>query len=425
MIPFEQNLDRCRDDRAGTGGLSNDQFQNALSAAQRGTSRIRQSLTDPTWPLLQLPAESCDLLSLSDIAGLIKGQSDQVVVLGTGGSSLGGQTLATLAPRWAKPSVVFADNLDPHAFAELLTASDFKRTTFLVISKSGGTPEPIAQMIAVIDAFRARGLSDEIGARVIAISQPGENPLRRLAERFSIAVLDHDPALGGRFSVLSCVGLLPAAILGLDIGAVRAGAKAVLDETIATPDSAPAQGAAMIAALAADRGVTDLVVMPYASKLERLGMWYRQLLGESLGKGGRGLTPVAALGPVDQHSMLQLFMDGPPNKMITIITADIEGSGPPLPADLADDPSLAFLSGRAIGDLVAAQGRATMDALARNGRPVRHIRVPKIDEHTLGGLMMHFMLETIILGDMLEVDPFDQPAVELGKQLTRDYLEQS
>ncbi len=425
MIPLKQSVEGCFATRAGAGGISEDQFKTALAATQRGTDKIRQAVNHPDWPLLRLPGETSDLMSLGDIAGLIRNQSDRVIVLGIGGSSLGGQTLAALAPDWAKPQVIFTDNLDPLAFADLLTATDFKRSTFIVISKSGGTPEPLAQLVATLDAFRARGLEDDIGARVIAISQPGDNPLRRLAERFSIAVLDHDAALGGRYSALSCVGLLPAAVLGLDIAKVRVGAKAVLDEVINTPDSGPAQGAAAVAALAEDRGVTDLVMMPYANRLERLGMWYRQLLGESLGKDGKGLTPVAALGPVDQHSMLQLFLDGPANKLITVITADIEGAGPPLSRDLTDDPALTYLSGKTIGDLVAAQGRATMDALCAQGRPVRHIQLTQVDEASMGGLMMHFMLETIILGDMLEVDPFGQPAVELGKTLTRDYLQKT
>lgn len=425
MIPFEHNLDRCFDAMAGAGGINEGQFEAALAGAQRGVGRIRDAAASKEWPLLQLPGETCDLLSLTDIAGLVRSQSDQVIVLGTGGSSLGGQTLVALAPGWAEPKLTFADNLDPASFGDLLTRADFKRTTFIVISKSGGTPEPMAQLITVIDGFRARGLTEDIGARVIAISQPSDSPLRRLADQYRIAVLDHDPGLGGRYSVLSCVGLLPAAILGLDIAQVRAGALDVLDEVLAKPDSGPARAAAAVAALAGERGVTELVLMPYSDRLERLGLWYRQLVGESLGKDGKGLTPIAALGPVDQHSMLQLFLDGPANRMLTVITADIEGAGPPLPADLTADPQLSYLSGRTVGDLVAAQGRATIDALVQNGRPVRHIALNQIDERALGALLMQFMLETIILGDMLEVDPFGQPAVELGKKLTREYLEKT
>ncbi|MGE0667335.1 MAG: hypothetical protein AB7O49_12320 [Sphingomonadales bacterium] len=422
MMPFTQTLDACFDD-AVRAGASRAAFERALARAATGVARIRAAYEDRSLPLLRLPEDTADLLSLTDIAGLLSRQSSHVVVLGIGGSSLGGQTLTTLARRGRKPSVEFADNLDPVALGELLTAIDFLDTSFIVVSKSGGTPETLAQFLVLLDAYRARGLEEELGARVIAIVQPGASPLRDLAKQWSIPILDHDPDVGGRFSVLSCVGLLPAAIAGLDPWAIRAGAAAVLREVLRSETSAPALGAAIIGALAEEKGVTTLVMMPYVGRLERVGHWYRQLLSESIGKDGKGLTPLAALGPVDQHSMQQLLVDGPDDKLVTVITADIAGSGPTVPADLAQDKALSFMAGRTIGDIVAAQAKASMDVLIRKGHPVRHIHVQQADEKAVGGLLMHFMLETIIIGDILRVDPFDQPAVELGKVLTREYLQ--
>ncbi len=164
------------------------------------------------------------------------------------------------------------------------------------------------------------------------------------------------------------------------------------------------------------------VMMPYADRLARFAAWYVQLWGESLGKDGKGTTPVAALGPVDQHSQLQLYLGGTPQHFVTVIRTACEGTGPRIAADLAELAGAAYLAGRTAGDLVAAQQRAIPEALIEAGRPVRSIDLERLDEATLGALMMHFMLETILAAHLLGVDPFDQPAVESGKVLTRRYL---
>jgi glucose-6-phosphate isomerase len=164
-------------------------------------------------------------------------------------------------------------------------------------------------------------------------------------------------------------------------------------------------------------------MMPYLDRLERFAMWYRQLWAESLGKQGKGTTPVRALGPVDQHSQVQLYLDGPKDKLFTFIFGPTQGAGARItPALTAGDAELAYLEGRTVGDLAAAEGKATATALSQSERPVRILRLPQLDAETLGALLMHFMLETIIAAHLMEVDPFDQPAVEQGKILTRQYL---
>jgi glucose-6-phosphate isomerase len=182
-----------------------------------------------------------------------------------------------------------------------------------------------------------------------------------------------------------------------------------------------AVGAALSIALAA-RGKNITVLMPYADKLAWLGKWYVQLWAESLGKDGKGTTPLAALGPVDQHSQLQLFIAGPRDKLFTIITVGTKGKGPRMPAELAKLCGEETLAGKTIGDLVAAQGRATAETLAKNGCPVRTFHIETVDESSLGELLMHYMLETMIAGHMLGVDAFDQPAVEEGKILAKRYI---
>jgi len=174
--------------------------------------------------------------------------------------------------------------------------------------------------------------------------------------------------------------------------------------------------------LAKERGVRATVMLPYSDRLSRFAAWYVQLWGESLGKQGEGTTPVAALGPVDQHSQLQLYLDGAPQHFITVVRENCGGSGPRVSADLAKIAHAEYLSGHAAGDLVAAQQKAIPEALLAAGRPVRTIDFERLDERALGALMMHFMLETILAGHLLGVDPFDQPAVESGKVITRRYL---
>ena len=162
--------------------------------------------------------------------------------------------------------------------------------------------------------------------------------------------------------------------------------------------------------------------MAYADRLERLTRWYVQLWAESLGKQGKGTTPVAVLGPVDQHSQLQLYISGPRDKLFTVITTGVAGRGPRMDGKLAVLAGEPDFADKSIGDLIAAQGRATAETLAKNGCPVRTIHIERLDETSLGELLMHFMLETIIAAHLLGVDPFDQPAVEEGKVLAKRYL---
>ncbi|MEM8784724.1 MAG: glucose-6-phosphate isomerase, partial [Pseudomonadota bacterium] len=265
----------------------------------------------------------------------------------------------------------------------------------------------------------------QIPGRFLAITMPGDNPLRRLAEKYGFPALEHHPQIGGRFSVLSNVGLLPAALAGLDPAAFRSGAKEVVDSLLhaAIPaDHAPALGAAVNIALAEDKGASQAVLMPYTDRLFLFAFWYRQLWAESLGKDGKGTTPINALGPVDQHSQVQLYLSGPADKFYTIVMTDCAGQGPVVPSALVDNPALVYLSDKRIGDLQDAEQRATADTLINNNRPTRIIKVPTLSAEALGALMMHFMLETIFAAHLLGVDPYDQPAVEEGKILARKYL---
>jgi glucose-6-phosphate isomerase len=307
-----------------------------------------------------------------------------------------------------------------------LASFDLKTARFIVISKSGGTAETLMQALTAADAIEKAGGGKYLKYHFAIVTEPKPNPLRAFAQSIGAPVLDHPRGIGGRYSALSIVGALPALVMGLDVKALRAGAQAVLDNALANTAATnvpAAAGAALHHALAGEGRLRETVLWVYADKLATLSGWWRQLWAESLGKDGRGSTPVGAVGPVDQHSQLQLFRDGPGGALFTLLTTDTKGRGPVAPAERATALGLHYLAGRALGDLVDAEARATAETLARNKRPVRRIHAPKIDERAMGALIMHFMLETILMARLMGVDPFDQPGVEEGKVLARQYLE--
>jgi glucose-6-phosphate isomerase len=226
--------------------------------------------------------------------------------------------------------------------------------------------------------------------------------------------------------VLSLVGLLPALYLGLDVGGVRAGASAVLAAaraaTAATAHPA-AEGAALSLALYDGCGIGSAVMLIYCDALLPFGRWYQQLLAESLGKNGKGLTPLIARGVTDQHSALQLYLAGPADKFFTVLGPVARSGGVPLDRALASSLGIAYLGGRTLDELFAAEASATAAALVEARRPVRRIALPALDAQTLGALFMHFMLETVLMAKLLGINAYDQPAVEHGKLLARQLLE--
>jgi glucose-6-phosphate isomerase len=430
---YQHFIERALAGKIGEGGVADHVFGEELLRTERALAGLRAAYEERSLPLLRLPERQDDLAALAEAAKRLADASD-VVFLGTGGSSLGGQTIAQLVDHAVPgvgalpkgPRVHFLDNLDPLTLSTLFDRLPLATTRFAAISKSGGTAETLMQTIAAIDALKRAG-APQLGEHFVGITEPAAgkgNGLRSLLEGIGATILDHDPGIGGRYSALSNVGLLPALVLGLDARAIRHGAGSalapVLMERPAT-DIAPALGAALnVAAAQAGKNIT--VLMAYADRLERFTKWWMQLWGESLGKQGKGATPIAALGPVDQHSQLQLWLDGRRDKLFTVLTVGTAGLGPRMDAELAKTGGEPEFAGRAVGDLIAAQARATADTLAKHGRPVRTLHIERLDEHSLGALMMHFMLETIIAAHLLGVDPFGQPAVDEGKVLAKRYL---
>ncbi len=438
-MPFVQSIEGCMEAAIGAGGLSRAAFESRLAKLDVALAALKTQYEEGTLPLLRVPEQSDDIAAASDALIRLSDGAKTLVFFGTGGSSLGGQAIAQLggwfipgdqkADQSRRPRTRFYDNLDPRTLESTLSSLDLASTRFIVISKSGNTPETLVQFFAALQAVKAAGLDERISALFLGLTEPPvegvNNGLRTVCDAHEIPVLDHNPGIGGRYAGLTNVGLLPALARGLDAKALRDGAAEVVSRLLKASEAgtfAPAIGAAASIGLAEEKGVCVQVVMPYGDRLQRFADWYVQLAGESLGKEGRGLTPVAALGPVDQHSKLQLYLDGPRDHLITVLRTDCAGTGPIISSDLAETANAAYLGARTAGDLVSAQQTAIPQALVDAGRPVRTIDLERLDEYALGGLMMHFMLETILSGHLLGVDPFDQPAVEAGKILTRRNL---
>ncbi|MBN8531122.1 MAG: glucose-6-phosphate isomerase [Alphaproteobacteria bacterium] len=404
--------------------LSAENLAAMMQRTEASLKTLRQKQQSNALPLLNLAERTDDLAAITELADHIRGRFGHVLVLGTGGSSLGGKTLLSLASS-SSPAIRFEDNVDPHTFDSLIERLPLEKTAIIAISKSGGTVETLSQLAVCMDALRKKAGEAALKENLFFITESKLNPLTQLAERFGCRTLPMDPGIGGRFSVLTAVGLLPAAIAGLDIAAFRAGAGRAVAANLkaGAPKDAPAALGAALSIALAEAGYDLPVVMPYVERLALFSQWYRQLWAESLGKNGKGTTPTSSLGTVDQHSQLQLYIDGPKDKFVTLFFLDTKGQGAVIPADLMNMEGLGYIQGRTLGDVLHAEQWATAQSLQNHGVPVRIFHLPAMKEAVLGELLMHFMLETIIAADLLGVDAFDQPAVEEGKILARKSLE--
>jgi len=421
-MAYKQTFENCF-----SSGGEQDWVRTAFLKSLAQTEPIASSLQilkdKDRLPILRLPQETDDLDILAQHPFVADRGFKRFVVVGIGGSSLGAQVLLGLRGRDDEPYLNFWDTLDYHVMRPYLEGKKLHSTRFMLISKSGSTPEIMAQTLMVIEALNADGGREAVQRQCLVICEPGDNPLGYIADKWGIPRLDHDPDVGGRYSVLSLVGALPALIAGIDMKAVREGAKEVLADALVNPEAAPRVSAALNYSLADISGVTMNVIMPYSKQLEPLTHWYRQLWAESIGKEGRGTTPLNALGPIDQHSQLQLWLDGPNDKFFTLIINQEDDNSPLMDVSIADNlPALDYLKDHRISDVVHAEAHATAKTLADRGKYLRCIYIDKLDEHTIGALLMHFILETIFTCHLLGVNPFDQPAVEEGKRLTKLYL---
>lgn len=422
---YRQNIKNCFNSVINANGLHEDFLNPLASQLAKKLEDLKDLYQKGTLPFLTLPSKKEDIKALEPIADHFRNNFSDVIILGTGGSSLGGQALCALRSTLA-PRLHFLDNIDPHTFEQLSQSLDLKTTGFIVISKSGGTMETLMQFLTCLSFFETKNLDHLISTHFCIITENKASSLKNLAVRFSIPCLDHDSNLGGRYSALSLVGLLPAIVVGLDASCVRNGAQSVLDKLLnakAIEDIPAVVGAAMMVEFSRKNKSIN-VLMPYMDRFNIFSRWWGQLWAESLGKKGLGITPINALGTVDQHSQLQLYLDGPRDKVFTLITTDYRHQGDAILHRLVTGSDIAYFAEKSLGDLMFGEQQATLKTLTNNGCPVREIRVDSINEESMGALMMHFMLETVFAAHLLEVNPFNQDAVEEGKILARQYLQE-
>lgn len=423
-----------------SGGVEADTLSGELSEAfvraHAATEKLRGT---GVLGFLDLPYAGETVARVRELADGFGQWFEDIVVLGIGGSGLGAKALkdALLGPYWNEssaegrdhfPRLHVIDNPDPFTMRALLTRIDPARTLFNVISKSGATAETMAQYLVVREPVEEAVGAEHARGHFLFTTDPATGVLRRLGEAEGIPMLPVPENVGGRFSVLSPVGLLPAAVCGIDIDALLAGAAAM--EQRCRSERLAENPAGLLAALLhrADRvdGRGTHVLMPYSDRLRSLAFWFQQLWAESLGKsrtlGGEtrltGPTPVPAVGATDQHSFLQLLMEGPDDKVVVFVEVEDHGEDTTIPSRHPEMKELSYLGGHTLGELINTERRATAEALRIAGRPNATLHVPRVGARTLGELFMLLQIATVYAGALYEVDPLDQPGVELSKKLT-------
>ena len=395
---------------------------------------------------LDLPYATDSAERVTEVADRLGRSFDDVVVLGIGGSGRGTIALrdALLGPFWNQrsaeerdqfPRLHVLDNADPHTFRRLMKRIDPARALFNVVSKSGATAETMAQYLVVRERLDELVGPDEARSHFLFTTDSTSGALRQIGDADGIAMLPVPDHVGGRFSVLSPVGLLPAAVCGADIWALLSGAAEM--ESRCRSNSLNSNPAGMLACLLhyADtgQGRPIHVMMPYADRLRSTALWFQQLWAESLGKSTTlsreqeptGPTPLAALGATDQHSLLQLLMEGPADKVVLFIGVDDPEAFVLIPGRHSEIDALSYLGGHSLGELLAAERTATAEALRRAGRPNATIHLPAVNAQALGQLIMLLQVATVLAGSLYGVDPMNQPGVELGKQLTAGLMGRS
>lgn len=419
MKLYDQHIAACFTSEVGTRGIEQNTFDTTLAQAQTAFKHICKK----ELPLLEQPFSHEVLPEIHQTAKEIRSNYRDLVVLGIGGSTLNPQAIIGLKPHYnfstSDTQVHFIDTIDPHTIEGILNALDLENTAFLATSKSGKTVETLAQTLLCLTILKKNNISN-LGKRFFIISDPIDNPLRELGEEIDATIMNHHPHIGGRYSSLTNVGLLPAAVAGLDIDAIVQGAQMFLEHMHSSDSGYAAEGAA-IAYLMMQNNTSMNVMMPYVNRLAAFTTWYRQIWAESLGKEGKGSTPIKAIGTLDQHSQLQLYLQGPKDKYFTLITLKEFPSQESLEYPIQHQ-SIRYLQHKTLGDINLASQKATADTLVKNGCPLRQIILNTMDETSMGALLMHFMLETILTAELMGINAFDQPAVEEGKVLARNIL---
>lgn len=416
---------------AGKGnGISRAEAERSRGKALKALKAFRKLSEAGTYGFPHLPFQSAVIKEIVDYAAKVRGGFDTVCVVGIGGSALGAWALdcAIRGPHPVqgpytpeRPRLVILDNVDPTFTEQALASMDRQKTIVVVIAKSGGTAETVSTFLIVRE-----WLNDP--SRIVAVTTNGKGDLFALAEKEGYRTFFIPENVGGRFSVLSPVGLVPAALVGIDIRKLCRGAAAM---THSSWQEDLGENVALRAALYhwlvwTRKNKPIQVAFPYSNQLWGTAFWFRQLWAESLGKARNragaeiytGQTPVAALGATDQHSQVQLYIEGPNDKVFTFWAVEKFSAVGKIPKVKTGLPAFDALAGQSLAKLIDAERRATAAAMVEYGRPNCTVTLGRVDEEHLGGFLQMMEFETAFIGELLDIDAFDQPGVELGKKYT-------
>lgn len=420
----------------GANGISQSTWERALSELRPAYDRLQHEKQAGKLGFCRLPYQDEELLAeIERAAEAVRKQSDYLVVIGIGGSDLGTRAVlqAIGAPNGITVHFV-GDTTDPQPLRAVLDAIQADRTTVAMVSKSGNTIEQMGVFLIVRQHMLDRIGEEATRARIITITDANGGTLRDITNQEGYRSFAIPGDVGGRFSVLSTVGLFPLAVAGVNIRALLEGARAMDGhDRQAEPESNLPFQYAMVNWLAYEQqGRNITICMPYVYRLRQLCFWFRQLWAESLGKAVHedgspariGQTPIASLGPTDQHSQAQLYMEGPDDKLVTFVHAAHEPDDLTIPHAFPHSEGVSYLGGHSLKELLDIEQASTAEAMLQAGRPNLTIWLEKVDEQNLGELFYFFELAVVYLGYMLRVNPFDQPGVELGKRIMRQKLGQ-
>jgi glucose-6-phosphate isomerase len=411
----------------GDAGVTRAEVDALAARISEITHSLRGRRAAGELPVLDLPQQKEALARIKTLAAEVREECDTLVVLGIGGSALGTRALIDAFGEDG-PRVVVVDNVDPWSFGQLLDSLDLTRTIFNVISKSGETAETMAQFLIVRDLLLRQLGAVTYVKHLIITTDADAGPLRQVVHDEGFRDLALPPGIGGRFSVLTAAGLFPAAVAGVRTDDVLAGA-AWMDTRCQETELWRNPGFLLgtLLHLADTRRHQNIVVlMPYSERLRAFTAWFAQLWAESLGKAETleglaahvGQTPLAAVGAADEHSLLQLFAEGPVDKVIILVRVEDHGRELPTPASYADLDGIGYLGGIGLGQLLNAQQRATEWALVKRQRPVVTVTLPQATGFSVGQLIYLFEIAAIFAAALYRIDPFNQPGVEESKRLT-------
>jgi glucose-6-phosphate isomerase len=395
------------------------------------TTGVDEAIAKGELGFATLPYQSEETLAaIYGLADEVRGQFRNIIVIGVGGPDLGTRAIHRALNhihynQLCEPRLYFVgDTTDPVPLLETLAAVDLAETLVVMVSKSGNTVEQMSAFLVLREKLQEK-MGDEFSGHIVAITDPGSGTLRDLVNQEGYRSLEVPPTVGGRFAVLSAVGLFPLCLVNIDTQSLLKGARDVLEN-----EREAARMYAAVQCEAYNQGRNIHVMMPYVYSLKEVGFWFRQLWAESLGKAQSldgstvnvGPTPVAALGPTDQHSQVQLYREGPDDKTFTFIVASNPTAELAVPTSIPNHPNLEYMKGLGFHDILQAEQAGTEEALQEGGRPTYRIELDQVDAYHIGGLIMFFELATAYAGALLAINPYDQPGVERGKELARAKL---